>query len=42
MPEKNDAAEKDALRFCKDFAIERDWCFKHGIDYRELDDERKF
>jgi hypothetical protein len=39
LPENKDIAEKEAIMFCKDFALERDWCHKHAIDYRQLDEE---
>ena len=26
--------EQEAMKFCKDFAIDRQWCFDNGIDYR--------
>ena len=34
--------EQEAIKFCKDFAIDREWCFKNGIDYRQLDEEKIF
>ena len=30
------------MRFCKDFAIDRQWCFDNGIDYRQLEEEKIF
>jgi hypothetical protein len=39
---KLNMSEKDAIRFCKDFSHDRDWCHKNGIDYRGLEEEKMF
>ena len=34
--------EKKALDFCSEYHPERQWCKKFGIDYTDLEEEKKF
>lgn len=34
--------EREAIKFCREYARERKWCFENGIDFRKVKEEDKF
>jgi hypothetical protein len=39
---KLNLSEKDAIKFCKDFSEDRNWCYRNGINYKVLKEEKTF
>ena len=43
MPELADHfSEREAIEFCKEYAEDRKWCHKNGLDFSVLDEEKTF
>ena len=34
--------EREALKFCKEYAKEREWCYINDLDFRDLPEEKTF